>query len=196
MTDRYFEDFKKGERFISGFLREVWEVRCEGNLIWGDALHLEDDIERIVDDPACFDGAAAFATLILRPPAEDARRLLDCARALQSACVRSGLHAGATVVSTGPGQYDGIELLADGRIAVSSWADSAVYIISNGTMTKAITGVEAPADIGVDTKRGVIATCLSQTRPQAAATRSCLAIRRGLILVNKMSWHFLAEFHR
>jgi sugar lactone lactonase YvrE len=63
----------------------------------------------------------------------------------------------ATVVSTGPGQYDGIELLADGRIAVSSWADSAVYIISNGTMTKAITGVDAPADIGVDTKRGVIA---------------------------------------
>jgi sugar lactone lactonase YvrE len=63
----------------------------------------------------------------------------------------------ATIVSTGPGQYDGIELLADGRIAVSSWADSAVYIISNGTMTKAITGVDAPADIGVDTKRGIIA---------------------------------------
>jgi len=63
----------------------------------------------------------------------------------------------ATIVSSGPGQYDGIELLGDGRIAVSSWADSAVYIISNGTMTKAITGVDAPADIGVDTKRGIIA---------------------------------------
>jgi sugar lactone lactonase YvrE len=62
-----------------------------------------------------------------------------------------------TVIATGPGSYDGIELLQDGRIAVSSWADSAVYIISNGTMTKAITGVEAPADIGVDTKRGLIA---------------------------------------
>ena len=62
-----------------------------------------------------------------------------------------------TVLATGPGQYDGIEILADGRIAVSSWADSSVYIISNGTMTKAITGVEAPADIGVDTKRGMIA---------------------------------------
>jgi sugar lactone lactonase YvrE len=61
------------------------------------------------------------------------------------------------VLATGPGSYDGIELLQDGRIAVSSWADSAVYIISNGTMTKAITGVEAPADIGVDTKRGLIA---------------------------------------
>jgi sugar lactone lactonase YvrE len=62
-----------------------------------------------------------------------------------------------TSLATGPGQYDGIEVLADGRIAVSSWADSAVHIISNGAMTKAITGVEAPADIGVDTKRGVIA---------------------------------------
>ena len=61
------------------------------------------------------------------------------------------------MLATGPGSYDGIELLQDGRIAVSSWADSAVYIISNGTMTKAITGVEAPADIGVDTKRGLIA---------------------------------------
>lgn len=62
-----------------------------------------------------------------------------------------------TVLATGPGSYDGIELLGDGRIAVSSWADSAVYLISNGAMTKAITGVEAPADIGVDTKRGLIA---------------------------------------
>jgi sugar lactone lactonase YvrE len=59
--------------------------------------------------------------------------------------------------ATGPGQYDGIEVLSDGRVAVSSWADSAIYIISNGTMTKAISGVEAPADIGVDTKRGIIA---------------------------------------
>src|SRR4051812_821194 len=62
-----------------------------------------------------------------------------------------------SMLATGPGSYDGIEVLQDGRIAVSSWADSAVYIISNGTMTKAITGVEAPADIGVDTKRGLIA---------------------------------------
>jgi sugar lactone lactonase YvrE len=61
------------------------------------------------------------------------------------------------MLATGPGQYDGIELLADGRIFVSSWADSTVYVISNGTMTKAVTGVDAPADIGVDTKRGVLA---------------------------------------
>jgi hypothetical protein len=68
--------------------------------------------------------------------------------------------AGAAVPSslaTGPGQYDGVELLADGRILVSSWADSAVHVIANGTMTKMISNVAAPADIAVDTKRNVVA---------------------------------------
>jgi sugar lactone lactonase YvrE len=62
-----------------------------------------------------------------------------------------------TVLASGPGQYDGIEMLADGRVLVSSWADSSVYVISNGAMTKMVSGVEAPADIGVDTKRMVLA---------------------------------------
>jgi len=60
-------------------------------------------------------------------------------------------------LATGPGQYDGIEILADGRVIVSSWADSAVHVISNGAMTVLIPGVSAPADIGVDTKRNLIA---------------------------------------
>jgi sugar lactone lactonase YvrE len=59
--------------------------------------------------------------------------------------------------STGPGQYDGIEVLADGRIVVSSWADSTVYVISNGTMSPMVRGVEAPADVGIDTKRNILA---------------------------------------
>jgi urease accessory protein len=89
----------RGERFARGFLREVWELRCNGNLVWGDALHLEDDVERIIDDPAGFDGAAAFATMILSSAAGDARSLLDAARAVQSACAATGLRAGATAVS-------------------------------------------------------------------------------------------------
>ena len=28
----------RGEHFVSGFLREVWEVRNRGKLVWGDAL--------------------------------------------------------------------------------------------------------------------------------------------------------------
>ena len=60
-------------------------------------------------------------------------------------------------LATGPGQYDGIELLSDGRVLVTSWADSAVHVVQNGAMSKLVSNVGAPADIGVDTKRGVLA---------------------------------------
>jgi hypothetical protein len=57
----------------------------------------------------------------------------------------------------GPGQYDGVEVLADGRILVTSWADSAVHIVQNGEMTVLVPNVSGPADIGVDTKRNIVA---------------------------------------
>jgi sugar lactone lactonase YvrE len=63
----------------------------------------------------------------------------------------------AAVLVSGPGGYDGIEALSDGRILVTSWADSAVHVIQNGAMSKLVSGVNGPADIGVDTKRGVLA---------------------------------------
>ena len=62
-----------------------------------------------------------------------------------------------TTLITGPGGYDGIEALADGRILVTSWADSAVHVVKDGAMTTLVPNVTAPADIGVDTKRGVVA---------------------------------------
>jgi sugar lactone lactonase YvrE len=62
-----------------------------------------------------------------------------------------------TPIATGPGGYDGVEVLSDGRILVTSWADSSVQAISNGTFRKVVGNVEAPADIGVDTKRNVLA---------------------------------------
>jgi urease accessory protein len=89
----------RGERFTKGFLREVWQVRREGNLVWGDAVHLEDDIARIIDHPACFDGAAAFATLILAPFGRDPRGFLDSARTLQSIRAPEGLRAGVTAIA-------------------------------------------------------------------------------------------------
>lgn len=89
----------RGERFSCGFLREVWQVRRNGELVWGDALHLEGDIARVVDSAACFDGAAGFATMILSPPEGDARGVLDCARAVQSSSVGEGLRAGVTTVA-------------------------------------------------------------------------------------------------
>ena len=61
--------------------------------------------------------------------------------------------------ATGPGSYDGIEIVK-GRVYVTSWADSAVHVIENGTMRPIIRNVPSPADIGVDTKRGIIAVPL------------------------------------
>jgi urease accessory protein len=89
----------RGERFTSGFLREVWQVRREGDLVWGDALHLDDDIAAIVDHPACFDGAAAFATLILAPFGRDPRSFLDRARTIQSLGAAAGLRSGVTATA-------------------------------------------------------------------------------------------------
>ena len=89
----------RGEGFTTGFLREVWRVQRGGRLVWGDALHLEGDIAGIIDDPACFDGAAAFATMILAPAGRDPRRFLDCARAIQSAGVTAGVRSGVTAIA-------------------------------------------------------------------------------------------------
>jgi urease accessory protein len=117
----------RGERFASGFLHEVWELRCDGELVWGDALHLDDDVGRIIDDPACFDGSAAFATMILWPPAEDARSLLETARAVQSSSATAGLRAGATAVS---GLVIARWLAADAAVLRRAYADLACHLRS------------------------------------------------------------------
>lgn len=57
-----------------------------------------------------------------------------------------------TVIGTGPGQFDGVEI-AHGAVWVSSWADSSVYRYVNGQGTRLIMGVPSPADIGYDAKR-------------------------------------------
>ena len=89
----------RGEGFTRGFLREVWQVQRDGRLVWGDALHLEGDIAGIIDDPACFDGAAAFATMILAPAGRDPRSFLDCARTVQAASATDVVRSGVTVIA-------------------------------------------------------------------------------------------------
>ena len=56
-------------------------------------------------------------------------------------------------IASGAGQFDGVEILQDGRILVSSWADSSVHVVLGGQMRRLISGVAAPADIGYDTRR-------------------------------------------
>lgn len=67
-----------------------------------------------------------------------------------------------TQLATGPGGFDGVEVLRDGRILVSSWADSSIHVIAPNasTMTRIITGVPSPADIGIDSRRQRVAVPL------------------------------------
>lgn len=116
----------RGERFTSGFFREVWEVRRDGALLWGDALHLEDDVGRIVDDPACFDGAAGFATMILACR-QNPRDMLGLARAAQCAGEAPGLRAGATAVA---GVVVARWLAADAALLRRAYADLACHFRS------------------------------------------------------------------
>lgn len=63
-----------------------------------------------------------------------------------------------TMMAAGPGGYDGVEVLDNGNVLVSSWTDSTVYILHGGThVMPLVKNVAAPADIGVDTKRNIVA---------------------------------------
>ncbi|HEY3011284.1 MAG TPA: SMP-30/gluconolactonase/LRE family protein [Gemmatimonadales bacterium] len=55
-------------------------------------------------------------------------------------------------LGSGPGQEDGVEVLSDGRLLVTSWADSSLFIVDNGRSTKVASGIASPADIGINGK--------------------------------------------
>lgn len=61
------------------------------------------------------------------------------------------------LVTTGPGGYDGIDRLSDGRIVIASQDARAVLVLDRRGLTTLIRGVESPGDIGVDTRRNRIA---------------------------------------
>lgn len=67
--------------------------------------------------------------------------------------------ASPTTIATGPGEYDGVEVVSGGPILVSSWADSSIHALSQGDSVprRVVSGVAAPADIGVDTRRSLLA---------------------------------------
>ena len=60
------------------------------------------------------------------------------------------------IIGYGSGQYDGVEILADRRLIVTSWADSTVSI-RDGNVRTVIRELASPADIGIDTRRMHIA---------------------------------------
>ena len=115
----------RGESFTNGFLREVWQVQRHGRLVWGDALHLEGDIAGIIDDPACFDGAAAFATMILAPAGRDPQGFLDYARKIQSASATDAVRSGVTAIG---GLIVARWLAADAAALRHAYADLASHL--------------------------------------------------------------------
>jgi hypothetical protein len=61
-------------------------------------------------------------------------------------------------VATTKGQLDGVELLDEQRLLVTSWADSSLFILDQaGTATTVAGGLPSPADIGIDTRRSRVA---------------------------------------
>ena len=113
----------RGERFAYGLLREVWEMRRAGRLVWGDALHLDTDVARIVDDPTCFAGAAGFATLILAPAGRDPQKFVDGGRGVQAGAPH-GVKAGVTATA---GLAIARWLAADAALLRQAYADLACH---------------------------------------------------------------------
>ena len=62
-----------------------------------------------------------------------------------------------TMIASGKGQFDGVEMLPNGQLLVSSWADSTVSIVDGNAVTAVVRGVEAPADIGLNQRTGMLA---------------------------------------
>ena len=60
-------------------------------------------------------------------------------------------------VAAGPGQWDGIAVLPDGRVLATSWTDSSLYVLENDALRRAVSGVNGPAAIGVDPQRMQVA---------------------------------------
>jgi sugar lactone lactonase YvrE len=70
----------------------------------------------------------------------------------------------ARPIGTGPGQQDGIEILPDNRLLVTSWADSSLFILEDGRATRVAYPVPSPADIGFDGKSRVAVPLLMENR--------------------------------
>ena len=65
-------------------------------------------------------------------------------------------------LTSGIGQFDGAEVLADGRALVSSWADSSLFVLSGASLQRVVAGgLPTPADLHVDPRTKRVAIPLS-----------------------------------
>jgi len=68
----------RGEVMTRGLVRDAWEIRRDGRLVWADALHLDGDLTKPLCHPAGFAGERACATAVYAAPGAETR--LDEAR--------------------------------------------------------------------------------------------------------------------
>jgi len=67
----------------------------------------------------------------------------------------TGMNSKEEILAVEGGQFDGLEVLGDGRILISNWATSCVHLLdTEGNLTCAMPDLESPADIGFDAERG------------------------------------------
>ncbi|HEV7366733.1 MAG TPA: hypothetical protein VGN76_12875 [Gemmatimonadales bacterium] len=60
-------------------------------------------------------------------------------------------------LGSGPGQQDGVVALPDGRLVVTSWADSSLFVLEKGQTRKVASGIASPADIDFEEKDSRVA---------------------------------------
>jgi sugar lactone lactonase YvrE len=60
-------------------------------------------------------------------------------------------------LGAGPGQLDGVLVLANGGILATSWADSSLFVLEKGEVRKVASGIASPADIDIDSKDSRVA---------------------------------------
>lgn len=63
-------------------------------------------------------------------------------------------------IGSGPGQHDGVVFLPDGRLLVTSWTDSSLFVLDNGQVRKVASKVPSPADIDVNPRDSRVAVPL------------------------------------
>jgi hypothetical protein len=66
-----------------------------------------------------------------------------------------------TLYSADGGEFDGVEILPGGAVVYTSWTDSSLHVVADGKDRKLVRFVPEAADIGYDTRRGIIAIPLA-----------------------------------
>jgi sugar lactone lactonase YvrE len=63
-------------------------------------------------------------------------------------------------IGSGPGRQDGVVFLPDGRLLVTSWVDSSLFVLENGKAQRVAAKLPSPADIDVNPRDSRVAVPL------------------------------------